>query len=38
MLDPKNMLDFNFEKNMSEKMLNIFYCCYFDTRNETGTG
>ena len=27
----RNMLDFNFKKSMSKKLLNIFCCCYFAT-------
>ena len=30
------MLDFNFEKSMPKKLLNKFYRCYFDIRNQTG--
>ena len=30
----RNMLDFNFEKNMPKKLLNIFYSCYFDTKTQ----
>ena len=25
-------------KKYAKKLLNIFYCCYFDTRNPAGTG
>ena len=37
-ISKRNMLDFNFEKNLPKKLLNIFYCRYFATRKQTGKG
>ena len=30
--------DFNLKKHKQKKLLNKFYCRFFDTRNQTGTG